>query len=75
MKPAWYDLTFALGLLCVTGGLSLWSLPVAVVAAGLALCAVSLRAAQIAKDADAVQVISLPPRPVSHDRTADEAAA
>ena len=72
MKPAWYDLTFALGLLCVTGGLSLWSLPVAVVAAGLALCAVSLRAAQIAKDA---QVVSLPSRPVSHDRTADEAAA
>ncbi len=75
MRFAWYDLTFAAGLLCITGGLSLWSLPVAVIAAGLALCALSLRAAQLAKHATPTAVTPLPSRPMSHDRTADEAAA
>jgi hypothetical protein len=75
MKPAWYDLTFAAGVLCITGGLSLWSLPVAVIVAGLALCAVSLRAAHVAKATAASTPADFPSRPVSHDRTADQAAA
>lgn len=43
---AWPDIIFGIGVAMITVGVSLWSLPSAVVLFGIILCAISARVAQ-----------------------------
>jgi hypothetical protein len=72
-RIAWYDATFTLGIGILTVGLSLWSIPVAVIVLGLLLCGVSLRAAQHAQHAP-TQPSSAHSTEMTHGST-DRAAA
>lgn len=69
-----FDLAFTVGLLLITGGLTLWSMPLALVVFGLVLCAIGLRGA-LAQQNPAPTPPALSPSTVPDHGTADDTAA
>lgn len=70
-----YDLLFACGLLILTVGLSLWSIPLGTSVLGLALCVIGLRGAHVAQHRSLVSPTATPTTEVRPHGSPESTAA